>query len=144
MAATIDEIETALLAPWLSVENGGTGEWTATAQDAIAFDNAPLEPAALAAGTPWMEVATSAGLIRKIGVGPVYAGFPTVTVSAHTPVGTGKRAARQLIDAAAALYRDRHISAGPSTMFAYAFSQPVEMPRDGFYKLTMQASFRLL
>lgn len=143
MTATADQIEAALLAPWLSVSDGGTGEWVATPYENIGWDNVTLDPAALADQSGWMEVSTSAGTRRKIGAGDVYASYPTVLVSAHTPIGTGKQRARQLIDAAAALYRERIFTVGPSKLWAYSFSQPMELPRDGWFKLSMQISFRI-
>lgn len=143
MTATADQIEAALLAPWLSVADGGTGEWTATPYTNLAWDNATLDPATLSDQSAWMEVTTSAGVRRKAGAGSVYTGHPSVLVCAHTPLGTGKRHARQLIDAACALYEERIFTVGPSKLWAYSFSQPMELPRDGWFKLACQISFRI-
>lgn len=141
MTATVDQIEAALLAPFLTVADGGTEEWAGTGYDAIAYDNASFTPTT----APWIEVATSAGAQRAQDVqAVVLTGHPTVIVSVHTEIGTGKRAARQLIDEAHAIYRGRQLNAGTSSLIAYAFSQPVEMPRDGYYKLVTQISFRLI
>lgn len=139
MAATVDEIESALLAPFLLTSDGGSEEWTGTGYDAIAYDNASFTPSA----APWIEVVTSAGRQSRLGVGPVYGGHPTLTVYAHTAIGTGKAAARALIDEAVALYKGRVITAGSSTMQLYSYSPPVEMPADGYYKLGCMMSFRL-
>ncbi|PWC54383.1 hypothetical protein TSA6c_00520 [Azospirillum sp. TSA6c] len=109
----------------------------------MAFDNTDFDPSLLPAGSAWMEVSTSAGTRRKIGAGDVYAGYPTVLVSAHTPIGTGKQRARQLIDAAASMYRERIFAVGGSKLWAYSFSQPMELPRDGWFKLSMQISLRI-
>lgn len=143
MAATLEQIEAALLSPWVPIADGGLGLWAETDQSAIAWDNLTFDPTTLPAGTPWMEVSTSAGSLRRVGVGNLYFGTPTIIISAHTPLNTGKTGARALIDTAAAMYRDRQFIAGNSPMFAYAFSQPVEMPFSGYYKLSLQISFKL-
>lgn len=141
MSATVDQIEAALLAPFLTVADGGSQEWAGTGYDVIAYDNASFTPTT----APWIEVVTSAGAQRAQDVqAVVLIGHPTVTIAVHTGIGSGKQAARQLIGEAHAIYRGRQIMAGTSSLIAYAFSQPVEMPRDGYYKLATQISFRLI
>lgn len=140
MSATVDQIEAALLAPFLLTSDGGTEEWTGSGYDAIAYDNAGFTPT----GSPWIEVVTSAGPQGALTVDvSQFVANPTVIVSAHTAIGTGKAAARQLIDTAYAIYRGRIIQAGGCSLHAYAFSQPVELPYEGYYKLSGQISFRL-
>lgn len=141
--ATADEIESALLAPWLSPDGVTPPEWTGTDADKIAFDNAAFDPPSDNV-TPWMEVETSAGRQDATDISlSAYQGNPTVTVSANVGMGRGRGAARQLLDLAAALYRGRLITAGDSTLHAYSFSNPTQtVGKDGWYRLSQQISFR--
>lgn len=139
MPATVDQIEAALLAPFLSVANGGTGAWTAT--DYVAYENVDFE--ADKRSEPFIAVVTNGGRSDRVGVSNVEFGNPTVTISAFTPLGTGKATARQLLDTAAAIYRDVHFEAGTSNILAYSFSAPVELPHEGWFRLSQQISFKL-
>lgn len=141
--ATMSEIKAALEAPWLSVANGGTEEWTGTALDLIAFGNSAFTPPA-DKYTPWMEVSVNPGRQDATDIG-LYSntGNPTVTISAHTALGIGEDMATQLLDMAAALYSGRIFTAGGSTLHAYSFSAPVETPGpNGWFRMSQQISFR--
>jgi len=144
MSATADEIETALLAPWQSPDDGVTPpEWTGTPPDLVAFDNSTFPPPSDNV-TPWMEVYASAGRQDAVNIALTSnIGNPTVTVSANIGMGQGKSAARQLLDAAAALYRGRLFTAGTDTLHAYHFSEQVRtVGKDGWYRLSQQISFK--
>jgi hypothetical protein len=140
--ATSEEIESALLAPWQSPDDGITPpEWTATAPELIAFDNATFTPPTDGV-TAWMEVSTNAGPQRAQNIGATdFIGNPTLTIAAHAELGKGKATARQLIDSAVAMYRGRLIRVSDSTMVAYSISSPVPLPADGWFKLGVQISF---
>ena len=135
--ATFDEIETALLAPWTPIEDGGMGQWVAAP---VAWENVPLDPATLDA---WMEVAIDSGQQKILTMDDVYTGTPVMMISAYTKPGIGKQASRQLLDAAVAMFRGIQFVAGTSTLRMYSVSRVVELPYDGWYKLAVQISFRL-
>lgn len=143
MAATSDQIEAALLAPWQSIANGGTGEWTGTDAALVAFDNADFDPPN-DNSTPWMEAEASSGRQDALDVGvATYTGMPTLTVSANVEVGRGKSIARQLLDAAVAMYAGKILTAGTSSLHAYSISPPIEtIGKSGWYRLSQQISFR--
>jgi len=139
MAATLDQIEAALLAPFISVADGGTGAWTATSY--VAYENVDFNAHSIS--DPFISVVTNGGASTRVGVSNVEFGNPVVTISAFTPLGTGKASARVLLDTAAAIYRDVHFEAGTSNILAYSFSAPVELPHEGWYRLSQQISFKL-
>ena len=135
--ATFDEIETALLAPWTPIADGGLGQWTATP---VAWENVALDPATLDA---WMEVTIDPGQQKALTIDDVYVGTPVMMISAHTKPGVGKQAARQLLGAAVAMFKGIQFVAGTSTLRMYSVSRIVPLPADGWFKLSVQISFRL-
>lgn len=143
MTATAEQIESALLAPWVSPDGVTPPEWTGTDANNVAFENAPFDPPSDNV-TPWMEVETSSGRQDAMDIAlSAYQGSPTVTVSANVGMGQGRGAARQLLDMAAAMYRGRIFQAGSGPIYAYSFSNPTRtVGKDGWYRLSMQISFR--
>lgn len=145
MAATADQIEEALLAPWQSPDGGITPPvWAATTPDLIAFDNVTFTPP-VDGVTPWVEVSASSGRTNTLEMDQGVIGTPTVTVSAHVGQGKGKTTARQLLDAASAMYQALGaIPAGTSHVRWRNDSEYVQTPAaDGWYKLSFQVNFIL-
>lgn len=138
MAATVEQIEAALLAPWAD------GTWTATDAGLIAYDNVTFVPPADNT-TPWMEVSASGGRTNTLELDQGVIGTPTVTVSAHVGQGQGKATARQLLDSASAMYQALGaIPVGTSHVRWRNDSEYVQTPAaDGWYKLTFQVNFTL-
>jgi hypothetical protein len=142
MSATFDQIETALLAPWVAVADGGLGQWDLTAAP-VAWENVEFDPASQLA---WMKVTIDAGQQTALTVDDAYTGTPVMMIEAFTPLGQGKQAARQLLDTAVAMYRGVQIKAvgGGATLRMYSVSRIMPLPYDGWFRLAVQISFRLV
>ena len=137
--ATFDEIETTLLAPWVSVADGGLGTWTGAP---VAWENVDFDPAVLDA---WMEVTIDSGQQRALTVDDAYVGTPVMMICAHTKLGIGKQVARQALDAGVAMFRGVQLvtPGGSARLRMYSVSRMVKLPYDGWYKLAVQISFSL-
>ena len=134
MVATFDQIEAALQAVW-------DAGWTGTAN--VSNSNAVFDPTSLPAGSYWVETETSSGQQQVLSLDDSFWSMPTLAVTVHIPLDIGKPFATQVLDMAAALYRGVQITAGTSTMRAYSFSKPMPVPKDGWYSMSMQISFKL-
>lgn len=136
MAATYEEIEAALTSAW-------TSSWTATtytAYENVDFDTASLDNSR----ESWMEIRIVPGPQSLLDMKNGFIGTVDLIVSAHVPIGWGKSAARTLLDSANAIYEGADITAGTSMMHMYAKSAPVQLHSDGWYKMAVQFSFRLI
>lgn len=136
MAATISQIESAIQAAW-------DAGWTLTPAGTVWAANVAFDPTTLAPGSFWVETDIAGGPMRAMTADDVFVGTPTLTVTVHTPLGTGMTAAAQMLDAATAIYQGISLVAGTSTLRPYSFSRPVEVPRDGWFNVSMQISFRM-
>lgn len=138
MSATYNQLEAALLAPFVSVSDGGLGEWSAT--DIVAYDNVDFDTNE-AQGKPWLRISVNGGSRHINTMGFEYRGNPVVTIEAHIPLGWGKSLAWQIIDAAENIYHGRTFTVDNSTLIVRSISQPMQIPSDGWYKLAIQISF---
>lgn len=136
--ATFDQIETALLAPWVSVADGGLGQWTATP---VAWENVDFDPSSL---TAWVEVRLDAGQQAALTADDVFTGSPVMMISAYTKPGAGKQQNRQLLDTAIAMFKGNRITAGDASLRLYSISRMMQLPEDGWFKQAVQISFRLI
>ena len=140
MAATFEQVEAALLAPWVPIADGGLGEWTATPY--VTYENVDFDTKDFGDG-PWMRVEINGGTRRTVDMSATQYGWPEVYIAAHVPLGRGKAQARALLDAAVAMYAGRLFTAGTSTIKEYSISQPVQLPADGWYKLAVNINMHL-
>lgn len=145
MAATYEQVEAALLAPFVPIADGGLGEWSATTY--VAYENVDLDTEAFKGSgsnqVPWVLIEVNGGQRNTVDMSQTRIGSATVIVSAHVPQGWGKASARAIIDAAIAIYSGRLFTAGTSTIKEYSISRPVQLPSDGWYKLAVQISFNV-
>ncbi len=140
MAATYEQVEAALLAPFVPIVDGGLGEWTAT--NYVTYENTDSDTEDFG-GSPWVMVEVNGGNRSTVDMSKTRIGSATVFIAAHVPQGWGKAAARTIIDAAIAIYEGRIFTAGTSTIKEYNISRPVQLPSDGWYKLAIQISFNV-